>query len=99
MHAFPDADALHDVLDRLAERDLVARLQRRPGQKEERYMHLLSEDAETTTTTSPSPSPSIADVPAPPPPAEPGSDDTAQRLAGLEREVAELRAEMESLRR
>src|SRR4051795_4774449 len=51
MHVFPDADALHDVLDRLAERDLVARLQRRPGQKEERYMHLLSEDAETTTTT------------------------------------------------
>jgi len=97
MHVFPDADALHDVLDRLAERDLVARLQRRPGQKEERYLHLLSEDAEPAAAASPPPS--IADVPAPTPPAQPRSDDTAERLDGLEREVAELRAEMESLRR
>jgi len=97
MYAFPDAEALHDVLDRLAERDLVARLQRRPGQKEERYLHLLSEDAEPAAAASPPPS--IADVPAPTPPAQPRSDDTAERLDGLEREVAELRAEMESLRR
>ena len=50
MYAFTDAEALHGVLDALIERELVARLQRRPGQKEERYMHLLSEDAEPPPT-------------------------------------------------
>ena len=46
MHAFADLDAVHATLDRLAERELVARLERRPGQKEERYSQLL-EDRET----------------------------------------------------
>jgi uncharacterized protein YceH (UPF0502 family) len=46
LHAFPDAAALHAVLDTLIEREMVARLERRPGQKEERYAHLLAgEDA------------------------------------------------------
>jgi uncharacterized protein YceH (UPF0502 family) len=46
MHVFADLDAVHATLDRLAERELVARLERRPGQKEERYSQLL-EDRET----------------------------------------------------
>ncbi len=46
MHAFSDLDAVHDTLNRLIERELVARLERRPGQKEERYEHLLSADSE-----------------------------------------------------
>src|SRR4051812_29117943 len=36
MYAFADATALHQVLDTLIERELAARLPRRPGQKEER---------------------------------------------------------------
>src|SRR4051812_49493913 len=44
MHAFPDLEAVQDTLDALIARDLVARLARRPGQKEERYAHRLSED-------------------------------------------------------
>ena len=35
------------MLERLIERELVARLRRRPGQREERYMHLLGGDAPT----------------------------------------------------
>ena len=46
LHPFPDAAALHEVLDLLIDRSLVARLPRRPGQKEERYAHLLGEEAE-----------------------------------------------------
>lgn len=41
LHPFADLAAVHDCLDRLIERDYVARLERRPGQKEERYEHLL----------------------------------------------------------
>ena len=44
MQAFPDLGAVQDTLERLIGRDLVVRLPRRPGQKEERYAHRLSED-------------------------------------------------------
>jgi uncharacterized protein YceH (UPF0502 family) len=48
MHAFTGLDAVHDTLERLAARKLVARLERRPGQKEDRYTQLL-EDREAPT--------------------------------------------------
>jgi|SRR5215218_2424176 uncharacterized protein len=44
MQAFPDLGAVQDTLDALIGRDLVVRLARRPGQKEERFAHRLSED-------------------------------------------------------
>lgn len=40
LHDFADLAAVHDTLDRLIERKYVARLERRPGQKEERYVGL-----------------------------------------------------------
>lgn len=46
VHPFADLTAVHETLERLMERDLVERLPRRPGQKEERYAQLL-EDRET----------------------------------------------------
>jgi uncharacterized protein YceH (UPF0502 family) len=46
LHGFPDLGAVGATLDRLIDRNLVARLGRRPGQKEERYRELLGEDAE-----------------------------------------------------
>lgn len=69
MHPFPGLDAIAETLGRLAERGLAMRLARRPGQKEERYTHLLCEPIE-------------------PQEAATGPD----RIAALEREVAELRA-------
>jgi uncharacterized protein YceH (UPF0502 family) len=86
LHPFPDAAALHEVLERLIDRSLAARLPRRPGQKEERYAHLLGEEAEDEE---------VAAVPAAAVP-EDGGD---SRLERLEREVAELRAEVAELRR
>jgi uncharacterized protein len=95
LYAFTDTETLHRVLDTLIERDLVAR-QRRPGQKEERYVHLLSDEVEQVPLQpAPPVAAPIAPPPAPPPPPPPVDDD---RLARLEREVAELRAEVEALR-
>ena len=46
MHAFASLAEVHDALERLIDRKLVARLPRRPGQKEERYGQLLGGEAE-----------------------------------------------------
>jgi uncharacterized protein YceH (UPF0502 family) len=85
---FPDSAALHAVLDRLIERELVARYDRRPGQREERYGHLLGAEPEEPAAA---PAPALAPDAAPPAP----DDD---RLDRLERELAELRAEVAALR-
>jgi uncharacterized protein len=44
LHPLADLSAVLDALERLIGRDLAERLPRRPGQKEERYTHLLSDD-------------------------------------------------------
>jgi uncharacterized protein len=89
MFRFPDSSALQVVLDRLIERELAARYDRRPGQREERYGHLLGAEAEEPAAA---PAPVQAAAPSPPP----ARDD--DRLDRLEREVAELRAEVAALR-
>jgi uncharacterized protein len=55
MHAFADLSGVHGTLEQLIERGLVARLERRPGQKEERYTQLLGDDhdpAQDSSSTS-----------------------------------------------
>jgi uncharacterized protein len=87
MHAFAGLDAVHETLDRLIARELVMRLDRRPGQKEERYEHLLSEDSageEPVPTAIPTVTPTNGEV-----------NDLEERVARLERAVAELRASMQ----
>lgn len=86
MHAFAGLDEVGQTLARLIERGLVARLERRPGQKEERYRHLLGEDEEQAQAQQPLAAVTngaVEDVPA---------SDLAERVARLEREVAALRA-------
>ena len=86
MHHFADFGELQQTLDGLIERGFAIRHPRRPGQKEERYSHLLGEDVE--------------DVQAPAPQAAPPSanddrlDRLEQQVAALAAEVAELRAEV-----
>src|SRR5919199_3642132 len=55
LHEFVDLDAVHSALDRLIERGLAARLGRRPGQKEERYTHLMGEGEEAASPGPPAP--------------------------------------------
>ncbi|HEY5044491.1 MAG TPA: YceH family protein [Solirubrobacteraceae bacterium] len=81
MHTFADLSAVHEILGRLIERGLAACMERRPGQKEDRYTQLLEEDVL---------------VPQEPPPIIPvvltPVDGLEERVARLERAVAELRA-------
>jgi hypothetical protein len=97
LHRFSDHDALEAVLAQLSQRDFVRRLDRRPGQKEQRYQLLLDSDDDSEQ-------PQAAPAPAPAPPLEtrdsipetPVADDS--RLTRLEQEVAELRTELAELR-
>lgn len=80
LHRFESADEVARSLDGLVERALVARLPRRPGQKEERFTQLVGGDTAEH----------VAERPAPPP----GRlDALEERVARLEDEVASLRRE------
>jgi uncharacterized protein YceH (UPF0502 family) len=69
-------DDVHRALDSLIERELVARLPRRPGQKEERYAQLLGGDAVDA--------PERVELPLP------ASPDLEERVRVLEEQVAAL---------
>ncbi|HEX6697570.1 MAG TPA: YceH family protein [Solirubrobacteraceae bacterium] len=69
LHPLADLPAVLDALERLIGRELATRLARRPGQKEERYAHLLGDD-EVQPVTSAAPAPA-APAPAASPPASP----------------------------
>ena len=89
MQGFASLEALNDVLDSLVEQELVLRIARRPGQKEERFVHRLSEEADGVR-------PVVEEAAAPEPrvAAEPRSG----RLERLEAEVGALRGEVDQLR-
>ena len=87
MQGFADLTAVHEVLDGLIEREFVARHQRRPGQKEERYGHRLSEELEDEADM-----PTVAASRDAGPPAE-------SRIDRIERELAELKAQVAELLR
>jgi uncharacterized protein YceH (UPF0502 family) len=100
LYGFADLAAVSEALERLVERRLVARHERRPGQKEDRYEQLLGGGG-TLPQTSPTPD-GDTDVSGPTP-AENG-DSTERiapaedRLTRLERELSELRGEVRTLR-
>ncbi|MEN3341560.1 MAG: uncharacterized protein V7644_964 [Actinomycetota bacterium] len=81
LYPFPSTGDVERTLDELAARELVARLPKRPGEREERWTQLLGAD----------------DLPAPAPPAAtpaaagPARPDLEERVARLERELTELR--------
>ena len=87
LRAFADLAAVDEVLERLIERGLVVRQERRPGQKEERYSQTLGgEEADAVAAPSSAPASQV----------EESADH--DRLARLERELADLRAEVTALR-
>ena len=94
MHSFPELAGVHETLDTLIERDLVARLERRPGHKEERYIQLL-QDSEQKAEAEPLSEHQRAE---PTPLAAPAQlvelEDLRERVERLEREVAEMRVAM-----
>jgi uncharacterized protein len=86
MHAFAGLAEVQETLALLVGRELVARLERRPGQKEERFVQLLQEAASEAQDTEPSP------------PEDQGAGDLDERVARLERELAALRAQLQASR-
>lgn len=100
---FHDLNGVHTTLDALIGRELVERLQRRPGQKEERYRQLLGgeiDESEVPAEAGAEPAPA-ADraVPASHAPLPvPVDTPETERIERLEREVAELRAELDTLK-
>ena len=88
MHAFEGLAPVDEALEALIGRGLVERLERRPGQKEQRYRHLLAGGT--------------AEEPAPDAPRDvevPKKDDLEHRVAALEDYVRELRGTLDELRR
>ena len=86
LHSFASLDEVSEILDRLAQRELAARLPRRPGQKEDRYVQLLGEPDE---------------APAAPEPVAGSSDERLERLEErlerLERQFDELQKRLGNL--
>jgi hypothetical protein len=86
MHRFDSIAEVMEVLDGLARRELVRQLERRPGQKEERWGQLVGGADETA--------PAVSAISAP------ESDDRLaeieERLERLERQFEELRARLAS---
>ena len=92
MHEFADLASVEDALERLTDRDLGRWLERRPGQKEARYTHLLEEEVAdaggaVTQPVAPAAAAPVADTGA-------GGD----QVARLREEVAALREEVAALR-
>jgi uncharacterized protein YceH (UPF0502 family) len=98
LHRFGDMDELGAALDGLGGRGLVRRLERRPGQREERYMQLLGEAAEEAPEEAPVAAAPAEAAPAEAAPARPAASDTERRLERVERQLEELREEIRALR-
>jgi uncharacterized protein YceH (UPF0502 family) len=83
LHRFDSLEEISRALDGLAERELAVRLERRPGQKEDRYAQLLGGDADEQIAA----------------PATEDSGDRIgaleQRIARLEHSFEELRAQLD----
>ena len=81
LYPFGGLAEIDETLGRLVERDLALRLERRPGQKEERYAQLLGGEVDVSAAAAET-RPVLA------------RDPLEERVAALEAEVAALKAEL-----
>lgn len=84
LHSFAEPATVEETLERLIERGHVARLERRPGQKEVRYAQLLGGEEEDEGARAAAPAPVASEE--------------GDIVAGLEGEITALRAELARLR-
>jgi uncharacterized protein len=91
---FPGVDDVRDTLDRLIQRDpaLVVRVPRGPGQREDRYMHLLSGPVDIEAYAAASAAHGTHGG------SQIDSSALEERVAQLESEVAALKEELTALR-
>ena len=90
LYPYGSTEDVQRTLEALAEHELVERLPRRPGQSQDRWRHLLGDDARAGERAEPQPSSNgERDVPTQSP--------LEQRVARLEEQVAELQRGLASL--
>ena len=94
LHQFADLTSVEAALDRLTERELGRWLERRPGQKEARYTHLMEEDGDGAAAARPEPLQTRPPSPAP----QSGAGDLTDEVAALRRELDALRDDVAALR-
>jgi uncharacterized protein YceH (UPF0502 family) len=87
LHPFEGISEVSEALEALIGRELVQRLDRRPGQKEERYEQLLGADLDDDD----------AGEPAPPVPSSAGGDGLQAELAALRNRIDELERRVDGL--
>jgi uncharacterized protein len=109
MHSYAGLEEVHETLERLIARELARRLERRPGQKEERYEHSLSADlgeadeigARAASELVAAPGSSTiprSDIPSSAGTMRHDREPAAVALAALEERVAKLEHEVTALR-
>ena len=100
MHHFDDLNEVLSTLHRLIQHDppLVAILPRQPGTKEQRYTHLLSDDAEPSRAATPASHANSATPAGRPASTQSSSAPATDRLTQLEKEVSTLKSEIASLK-
>jgi uncharacterized protein YceH (UPF0502 family) len=91
LHPFAELSAVEDALERLTARELGRWLERRPGQKEARYAHLLEDEDPTPVQER---EPARPDTPA----GGPEAGDLAGEVARLRQELDALRQDVAALR-
>ena len=89
LHRFADAEDLRHQLERLAARDLLVQIPRGPGQREDRYMHLLCGPVDVAAISARTSAATDGGAEA---------TELAARVQQLESDVAELRAQLAELR-
>jgi uncharacterized protein YceH (UPF0502 family) len=90
LHPFGDLRSAEETLDRLTTRGLGRWLERTPGQKETRYMHLLDGSPSAISESEP--------MAADPPVQQSGPDHLADEVDRLQRELDALRQDLAALR-
>ena len=91
MYRFESNEELETALRELIERELAAPLPRRPGERGQRYTHLLEGEGDEQPVAAPPP-------PLPERAAPAGDGGLGERVDRLEAELAALRAELHGLR-
>jgi uncharacterized protein len=107
LHHFAGLEAVAEALDRLAQRHLVERLPRRPGEKQQRWRQLVGGEEMDRAEPAPSHARAVREheageelvgIPSGIAGGEVDADWTSERLDRLEAEVAALRGELAHLR-
>ena len=93
MQSFANIGDLEEVLTRLIDKQFVYELARRPGQKEERFMHRLSEDLDEESDGGAVQASAPVVVP-PPPRRDERMDRLEAEVAALREEIAAIKAEL-----